>query len=309
MGIAIINLGKGVDRNAALVSDYTSLYSRLKGSTTRNVVVNGGGEMVGYSDQLHTPFNPQSAAGFVKRGGVWVDYCGFPFYFQGKSDGTVSTIAQSGWHQFAEYLGYGWLRDVSFFVNISEGFNPFASQKPYQIARGFPLSQSLDGACYCANCTYTIPGGLFGIGGLNGVVTANGYTGMVALHPKGGGYYFYGAWTPEAILLKDNKASQGIPIDTYSTFIRNVLSGNVSGYQCKPYKLAVRSTHHLTAGPTSPVKYSTFRSTAPRTSAASSPASTSHSGRVVEEILGGTLVVVGLGVGGVLVARKIHGRR
>ena len=305
-GVAIVGLGKGWDRNPAPVADYGALYHGVQGATNRFITINGGGEAVGPSAQLGRLFTPVIVAEYVKQGNVWIDYCGFPFFYMASSAGTIQTMGQNGWHQFADYLGYGWLRDVSFFVNISEGLNPFASQKPYQIARGFPLSQSLDGVCYCPTCTYTIPGGFLGIGGLNGVVTADGYTGMMALHPSGGGYYFYGAWTPELTMLRDNKAAQGIPTDAYVQFIQNVLHGNTSGYACSPYRIASQPTHPVSPGPTSPVKFHTPH-TAQTAHTAHSTSPAAPNTRLIEEILGGTLIIGGTALSAVLIAR--HRRR
>lgn len=315
--IAIIDLGHGVDRNAAPVQTYGDLYHALGGNngqqnlTNRTIIINGGGEAVGYSRQTNTLWTPETVAGHIKRDGlVWVDYCGFPFYYQGSPGGTAQTLGQSGWRQFASFLGYGWLANVSFFVNITEGFNPLSSHKAYQIARGFPLNESLDGVCYCPTCTYTIPGGFLGIGGLNGVVTADGYTGMMALHPPGGGYYFYAAWTPEYILLRDNKAAQGIPITTYASFIQQVLTGQTSGLQCNPYQIAVQHTHRISPGPTSPIKIVTERtvthSTPHQTVSSASSAKTSP---LAEELLAGSLLLGGLGLGVIVWIRRQEGHQ
>ncbi len=309
-GVAIVGLGKGWDRNPAPVADYGDLWHGLQGASSRYIVINGGGEAVGPSAQLGKIFTPQIVAEYVKRGGIWVDYCGFPFYYLASSAGAVQTMGQSGWKEFASYLGYGWLRDVQFVPSPSVAVG--SSGSAYHFARGFPLAESLDGVCYSAQ-SFTIPGGILGIGGYNGVLAANGWTAVIALHPSGGGYYFYAVYVPEAIVEAHFYGGgaaipRGVPTATYAQFIRNVLSGNTGGYACRPYRIASQSTHHVTPGPTSPVKFHTPH-TAHTAHTAHSAHSTAPSGssKLAEEILAGTLVAGGVALGTVLIIR--HRRR
>ncbi len=312
-GLAIIGLGKGFDRNPAPVSDYTALYSALGGNhgqqslTDRFMVINAAGEAVGYSDQMGIQYTPETVAGHIKRGGIFIDYCGFPFFYQAEANGTIQTLGQTGWHQFAAFLGYGWLANVSFIppfsVTVSLSGSPY-----YKFVRGFPLSQSLVGVCY-DNGTFTIPGGLLGIGGSTGHLTANGWTAMIALHPPGGGYYFYAVYTPESEAIRGGLTQvRGVPISLYAAFIQDVIQGRTGGYVCRPYQIAVQSSRRIAPGPTSPVTTHTVRQTPATaktaTHATTSPATT----HLVEDILIGGTAVAGLGLIAAAVARH-QGRR
>lgn len=308
-GIAIVGLGKGWDRNPAPVADYGDLYHALQGASSRYITINGGGEAVGPSAQLGKIFTPQIVAEYVKRGGIWVDYCGWPFYYLVSSAGAVQTMGQSGWKEFVSYLGYGWLRDVQFIPSPSVAVGS-STTNTYQFARGFPLAESLDGVCYSAQ-QFTIPGGVLGIGGFNGILAANGWTALFALHPAGGGYFFYGVYVPEATVESHFYGGglgkpRGVPTATYANFIRNVLSGNTGGYSCRPYRIASQSTQHVSPGPTSPVKFYTPHTAHHTPHTAHTAHSTHHSGSssaLMEEILAGTLVAGGLALGTVLIIR------
>lgn len=311
-GLAIIGLGKGFDRNPAPVSDYTALYSALGGNhgqqslTDRFMVINAAGEAVGYSDQMGIQYTPETVAGHIKRGGVFIDYCGFPFFYQAEANGTIQTLGQTGWHQFAAFLGYGWLANVSFIppVGVKNGlgynFFPFV--------RGFPLAQSLVGVCY-EDGTFVAPGPIPGITNYTGHLTANGWTAMIALHPPGGGYYFYAVYTPAYEVLKSfSNSVRGVPIPTYAAFIQNVIQGRTGGYVCRPYQIAVQSSRRIAPGPTSPVTTHTVRQT-PATAKTATHATTSPSTtHLMEDLLIGGTAVAGLGLIAAAVARH-QGRR
>lgn len=297
-GIAIIDLGKGIDRNPATIADYGGIYSALGGNggkqniTNRFIVINGGGEAVGYSDQMGTQYTPETVAGHIKRGGVWIDYTGAPFYYQATPSGAVSTLGQTGWHQFTAFLGYGWLSNQVF---IYPG--EFSLKPQYPFRRGFPLSQSLDGVCY-DNGSFPPPNPL--VNGFSPLpLAADGFASVVALHPPGGGYYFYGSYRYSASQLLVSAVS-GVPINLYANFITNVLRGNTSGYICRPYKIAVQPTHTVQPGPTSPVRIgsATHTTTAHTAKTTVHTAKTTRSGTpsVVEDVLlvGGVLTGAGL---------------
>lgn len=302
MGIAIINLGSRQDRNAATVKDYTALYHALEGASSRFMVINGGGEMVGPSQ--YAAYDPHRVALMIAQHGIWVDYCGFPMFYQGTESGTVTTLGQTGWHEFVEYLGFGWLRNQQF-----DYPGEYTLKAQYPFRRGFPLSQSLVGVCYDANGVFSQPSGFLGIGGGQFPLTADGFTAMVALHKPGGGYYFYGAYrySADAVIAS---AIDGVPINTYAAFIRNVLAGNVSQYACLPYKLSTEPVNTVSPGPTSPISVGSSHTahTAHTSHTAKTVATTSTSNtHVVEEVIAGTLIAGGLGLGAVLYAR--HKRR
>ena len=297
--VAIVGLGKGWDRNPAPVSDYGNLYHALQGASNRFIVINGGGEAVGPSAQLGKLYTPQIVAEYIKHGGVWVDYCGFPFFYTVSSAGAVQTLGQSGWKEFVSYLGYGWLRNQKFYY---PGEYTLKTQYPFR--RGFPLNQSLTGVCYDPN-SFT-RSGFLGVGGGTFPLAADGFAAVVALHPAGGGYYFYGSYRtgPDQLFAS---AAPGVPTSDYANFIRNVLRGNTGGYACRPYHIAVQSTHHVTPGVTSPVKFQHHTAHTAHSAHTSHPTSTAGSNKLAEDILAGTLVAGGVALGTVLIWRHRRG--
>lgn len=312
-GIAIIGMNQA--HNAAPPSEYGALYHALGGNngqqsiTNRYIIINGAGEAVTYSSQTSANWTPALVGARVRTQGlVWIDYCGFPFYYQVGANGVVKTLGPSGWTQFAsrQAAGYQWLSRANFIVPASA--TQTITSPSFPIARGFPLSESLDGVCYSTG-KITIPGGFLGIGGGTWPLTAQGYTAMFALHPAGGGYYFYAASVPAYLAIRTHTILQSVGIPTFSTFIRNVLSGNTSGYQCQPYQIGVQHTHTITPAPSSPVQ--TIRS--PRQTPGGTPSgtslppstsksSTNHSALVEDLLIGGT-VATGLGLVTVAILR------
>ncbi len=255
-GIVIIGLGKGYDKNAATINDYGGLYNALGGSggrqslTDRYVIINGAGEDIPYSSQLHKQFDPQIVADFVKGGGVWIDYCGWPMYYtSGAGGGSYGdATGPGGWSSFCENLGYGWLADANFTVPPEITYNPYSK---YPFPRGFPLAESLIGVCYPAGGTFTVPSGVFGSGGYQANLTGDGFSAMVVLHPPGGGYYFYATWVPgfEQVLTAN---ASGVPVDTYANYIQSVLGGNTSQLTCLAYKTNVQHVSSPTTSQPSP---------------------------------------------------------
>ena len=256
--IAIIGLGKGYDRNPAPLKSYTDLYSLLGGQsgrtslTSRFVIINAASETLPYSTQLHTNFSPAQVADHINKGGVWIDYTGWPMYYQADAQGTITTLGQAGWAQFVNDLGpapahYGWLSKVGFAVPLGT-IHGFSTQYPF--VRGFPLNESLDGVCY-STTSFSEPGRLGTY-----PASASGFASMIAIHVPNAGYYFYATGTP----LRDvilNGDSQGVPIQTYANFIQQVLSGNMSGLTCQPYKTNYQKPAPTSTGQASPTTIST----------------------------------------------------
>lgn len=275
-GIAVIGLGKGYDRNAATVADYTAIYSGLGGhgggqtATGRYIIINAGGETVPYSDQLHALFTPQVAADHVKKGGVWVDYCGLPFRFQEQADGSVATLGPAGWSAFAENLGYGWLAGAGSKMYYPGEFT-FHTQYPFRT--GLPLAESLDGVCY-DNETFEEPGGFLGIGGGSFPLAADGYAALFALHPPNGGYYIYAAYLYGAAGILAS-SQRGVPIANVVSFIERVVRNDHTGMVCRPYVTNVQHVSSPTTSPSSPTRQSS--SPGPSGSKSSTTTSTSKS--------------------------------
>lgn len=253
MAGAIVLFGKTVDRNPAPVQSYADLYNALDGQIRPFFVVNGGGECIGPSSQINRDFTPERIAQFVKDGNVFVDYCGWPMYYQADTSGNVATVGASGFGKFASYLGYGWLDKVQF--AFPTFFNEYGTTFPF--TRGFPLAASLDGVCYSVGSMATPA--LFGfLGGGSLPITADGYTAMFALHPPGGGWYFYATY---AALLKfgipftavDSMSSGGVAIADYAAFIQTLVNGGSNAnYVCQPYHLSSLPATTVTPGPSSP---------------------------------------------------------
>lgn len=258
--IAVIGLGKGFDRNPAPGADYTTIYTDLGGQnggqslTNRFIIINAGGEAVPYSDQLRMQFTPQIAADHVKKGGIWVDYCGAPMYYTAQASGQVSLNGTSGWNSFTQNLGYGWLSAASFIVNP----NARIGSPIFPFVRGFPLAESLDGVCYNASGTFAGPGPFFTT--KQWPLTANGYTAMFALrHPSGGLYCYATYWPTEndpygLPIGPGGELVPGVDTSTYSGFIRNQIAGNTSGFSCRPYTLNTQYVPPATTSPSSPTK-------------------------------------------------------
>lgn len=312
-GIAIIGLNEA--HNAAAPSEYGALYHALGGQngqqslTSRYIVINGGGEAVTYSRQTSANWTPAVVGARVRTQGIiWIDYCGFPFYYQVGANGVVKTLGPSGWTQFAsdQAAGYQWLAQANFIVPLS-AVQTYTRSFPF--ARGFPLSESLDGVCYSTG-SINIPGGFLGIGGGTAGLTERGYTGMFALHPANGGYYFYASWVPMYLVARTTVIAQAVPISTYSTFIQNILAGNTSGYQCQPYQIGVQHTHTITPAPSSPVTTQRTSSTpTPGRTPIVTPRPSAHSttSHLAEDLLIGGTVATGLGL--VTVALLRHHQR
>lgn len=314
MGIAIIGLGKGFDQNPAPLSDYTAIYSGLGGSspsTQRFIIINGAGEALPYSTQLHTQFQPSVVAQHVNKGGIWIEYCGYPMYYQVGADGSVAEPGPAGWAQFVGDLGpgparFGWLSKLSFVTPFSSMVAGNSSR--FVFVRGFPLAQSLDGVCY-ADVPITISGGLLGIfGGIRTSTTEAGMTAMVAIrHPTSGGIYFYGVYTPESTILSSRAGviqavdvARGVPVDTYIQFINSVIAGNTAGLICQPYKTNTQKIPANTTGQSSPTSTSS-----PGPSGASG-GGTSHSGGLSGSSSGGCPAGTHM-VGNVCVANSASG--
>ncbi len=241
--IAIVGLGKPYGHESAPISDYTTIFSGLGGGhggqnlTPGFIIVNGAGEDVGYSTQLRADYNPQTVADHIKSGGTWVDYCGWPFYYHTKADGTSVKLGAGGWATFVENLGFGWLNAVNWNSSGLGQERPFITTYPY--VRGFPLTQSLDGVAYSPN--YTV----------------HGYTAMIALVHPSGGHYFWGVYTPENEVLDSVgpmalTTPRGISVSTYVSFIRQVLHGDFSGLSYVKYYLNNQRVGPSTTSPSSP---------------------------------------------------------
>lgn len=278
-GIAIIDLGNGIDQNPAPVSTYGDLYHALGGSggqqnlSNRYIIINGGGEALGYSTQLHTQYNPDVVANHIKQGNIWIDYCGWPMYYQAAADGQTQRIGSSGWATFAEAAGFGWLKNVAFMPGPGASFG-----QSYPFIRGFRLAESLDGVCY-STATFT-ESTLFG--GAQRPLTANSWTAMAALSHPSGGKYFYAVYTPEYEIQSQgnlglNTVPRGVPISIYAAFIQQVVRGQTGSLTCQPYKTNTQYVPPSNPGPSSPTTVTSSPSGTSSSSSGTSPAGSGSS--------------------------------
>lgn len=244
--IAIVGLNKPYGHYSAPGSDYTAIFSALGGGnggqslTPGFIVINAAGEAVGYSTQLRKLWTPQVVADHVKHGGTWIDYCGWPFFYQAAADGQSQKLGKNGWTGFAANAGYGWLEDLNW---NSSGIVAAVGLNIYGYVRGFPLTQSLDGVAYPVTSTYTY----------------RGRTAMIALVHPSGGRYFWACYTPaeEVIASVGPEAllySRGVPVAAYTGFIRQVMRNNYSGLAYKKYFLNTQYEPPATTSPSSPTQ-------------------------------------------------------
>lgn len=90
--MAVLLLPKS-PQNRASISRLETLAQLLP----ENWVVNGGGEVV---DR-----DPIDVADFVKLGGVWIDYCGYPMYYRDDLFGNM-WLGGNGFRRFLTQLSY-----------------------------------------------------------------------------------------------------------------------------------------------------------------------------------------------------------
>lgn len=203
MGGAIIGYAVPQDRSAPPATNLGDLYNRLAGAALggRHFVINGFGEAWGYSTLTGTVFTPAALAAWILQGHIWIDWCGWPGYYQAEPGGAqVVTLNAAGFQTLAKAIGLPSLDRVSFAV-------PLGYQQPfgvYPFGRGFPLAESLAGTAIQHG---TVNGGQ--------PLTATGYAALIALTPPGGGLYVYATWT----------GGSGVPAATVATFVVNCVAG------------------------------------------------------------------------------------
>ena len=121
------------------------LTSLLKGADA-DIIINGYGQAWGPSStQL---WDAGTIAEFVNSDPthVWIDWCGWPGYWQINADGTVVQQGPQGWANLSADLGYKWLAKSNFVVPQNFFQNPFAER--YPMVRGWDLTPSQNGVYY-----------------------------------------------------------------------------------------------------------------------------------------------------------------
>ena len=305
MGGAIIGLNRPGQQNAAPNATYAALYNLVNGKTgSRYFVLNGYGESLGTSpNRAWTPRGSDGVAEFVRSGQIFIDYCGWPMYYQVSVDGTQTQLGAGGFGSFVQGVGYDWLSQTNFSP-------PTFTTNTFPFLRGYSLAASQNGVRYASDGTFSTQGGLFGIGGGNFPFAADGYSAMMALHHGASdGWYFYGTYGERAA---SSEAPSGIPIDIYAAFILACLGGQgtfSAGGATGTIAHAVYQapTHTVTAnqpGPTTPYGQGSGSSGSTSSGSHSSGSTSSGSGgvHVTTTSSGSTSPSTGSGGGSTFVA-------
>lgn len=227
MGGAVIGIGQSGRQNQAADSAYEAIYDALNGQTgSAYFVVNGYGEALGPSANRDWSPNQgnNSAAEFVRSGGIFVDYCGWPMFWQVSTSGVQSQNGPAGFQQFVTGINYPWLDQKGFQTPVITTFTaPFYSVTQFPLTRGFNKLGSMDGV-YLGSGTMVVPGGVLTIGGGSLPVATTSWTGLMALHFSGIGWYFYGTYTRAGFVGGPN----AVPVGLYTAFILACLRGQAS---------------------------------------------------------------------------------
>ena len=250
---AIIGLRNALAQNPAPASTYEALFNLLEGRTGHAYfVINGYGEALGTSPaRAWTPRGQDGVAEFVRSGGIWIDYCGWPMYWQNSVTGTQTQLGPSGFGQFVQGVGYDWLAGTNFSPP------PFSYSSTFPFLRGYSLAAAQNGVRWVDTGSFSTQGGILGIGGGTFPWSADGYTAMMALHHGSLGWYFYGTYGERAA---SSEAPNGVPIDLYAAFILACLAGQAtftgtggSGHiRHEPYTAPTHTVTGSQPGPSTP---------------------------------------------------------
>jgi len=246
MGGALIGLGSPLAQNAAPASTLESLYNAVNGHTGRAYfVLNGYGEALGTSPaRAWTPRGADGVAEFVRSGNIWIDYCGWPMYYQNSVGGAQTQLGASGFGSFVGGIGYDWLSSTNFSPP------PFTTNR-FPFLRGYSLAASQNGVRYADTGSLTTDGGDFTIGGGTFPLAADGYTCLMALHHGSIGWYFYGSYGERAA---SSEAPNGVPVALYAAFIQACLTGSTTFQASFPGGSGLGTIrHNVYQAPTHPV--------------------------------------------------------
>jgi hypothetical protein len=202
-------------------------------------------------------------------GGIWIDWCGWPGYYQVFVDGSMATYGQSNFRALVEFLGYDWLRDTTFVPKFAGGvgglqyFLSHLGAAAYPFDRGYPLSGSQAGVYYPIGDFE--PGGFsqagpFGFGPVTAPLTSDGYTCLMCLHREGTGYYVYAVYSPQewvfGIPSLLTPVTPFVPAPTIADFVLAVVEGRTRANGMRiahaPYEVSTPVAPTSPTGPTSP---------------------------------------------------------
>jgi len=183
-----------------------ALYNQLAAADLggRYFVINGWGEAWGYAASGEI-FTPQALAAWLSEPGhVWIDYCGWPGYYQVQPEGQARLVlGPAGFQTMVKALGFPWLSQATFAIPL--GFVQPFGVLPFP--RGFPLLGNVAGTA--------VQHGTFDSGQ---PLTGNGYAFLVALTPPSGSLWVYATWT-------GGLGPGGVPPDVVARFVVNVAQG------------------------------------------------------------------------------------
>ncbi len=260
MGGALIGTNVSGRQNAPPNSTLEALYNALNGHTgSEYFVINGYGEALGPSTaRLWTPRGADGVAEFVRSGGIWVDYCGWPMYWQNEVGGTQTQLGGSGFDQFVQGIGFTWLDTKQFQTPLFGSVNNVLSL-PYALTRGYQESGAQNGVRR-GHGTFTTPGGFAGFGGGTWNLNGDGYCALIALHHATlKGWYFYGVYDTTTMYGNPSLPNM-VPVDVYAAFVLACLRGQASfsassGSGTIIHEVYEAPSHTVTAnqpGPSSP---------------------------------------------------------
>lgn len=279
MGYVIIDgMGKTTASNPAPVSDLGNLYHAVNGQYDQDITINGYGQSLG-PGTLYA-WTPEIVANYVQSGKIFLDWCGWPMYYQVAVNGMKTTLGSGGFQTFASEVGYNWLNDTNF--DRTQNYAPGS----YPFNRGYDLTASQHGV-YLPHGNFVSPGGIMGIGGGTYPLNASGFSALFALHPPGGGYYVYGTY----VGFDTGSGPAGIPYQTYADFLYAVVhnQSSASGMTISHESYTAPPTS-TTAAPTSPT--SPYPTGTPTTTSKTSTTSGSSVGR---DVAFAVIAVVGTG--------------
>lgn len=250
--VSIVGVASANARNAPPSAYLAHLQTLIQGlNLTGDTVINGAGETLVPGAQ---PWTPQAVADWVNSGNNWVDWCGWPMYYQASVNGALTTLGDTGWQGFARQAGYAWLDQEVF--SVSSGSLVGVQPSGYKLVRGFNVIGSVAGVWLpSGSFTNLGTGNPILVGGGTYPLSAGGHFALVALHaPRsqapGAGVYVYAAYTTLGMVagngilgLFGSNTYPFVPADTIATFLGAVARGETKANGMTiahaPYSIAV----------------------------------------------------------------------
>jgi hypothetical protein len=214
----VIGLGKPNAVHAATAAELLAVNDALERERLGHpLVVNGFGEAWGY-DAYGQVYTPDAIAALVRAGTIWVDYCGWPGFYQALPEQAgTRTLGPAGFAALMAALGYrigrlNWDVRPQYQAGVLSGFS---GQEHW--LRAFPL--------------YAVPAeGLVVQAGPDSVtgwpLLTNGYANLVAFTPRQArGLYVYATHYYLATFGTPTPPAVGVPPGQIATFVAHVLRG------------------------------------------------------------------------------------